>query len=224
MQFSRTLCLRKLQEPLGVQMADLLLIRRTDGCALQEHSPLLIRTIGIIDREYDAIGSHGLQGEQKRGISEEAAGRDIEVLQKVLRYCALQMLCHGREHVIDTSEHERNHLPHVPDDDLQGRQAIEHPGLDQPSAGWQIRRNDRDERRQRRLIDHSLPAPTSRPRCQEAARRLTPCERSPGDRYRPHPYPSNESRQDQQASPAVRRRMPHSSFLLDWKRLSSSPL
>src|SRR5258708_27813008 len=113
MQCSRTLCLRKLQEPLGVQMADLLLIRWTDGCAIQEHSPLLIRTIGIIDREHDAIGPYDLQGEQKRWLSEEAAGRNGEVLQKVLRHCVLQMLCHRREHVIDASEHERNHLSHM---------------------------------------------------------------------------------------------------------------
>ena len=53
-------------------MTDLLLICWTDGCAIQEHSPSLIRTIGIIDRENYAIGSYGLQGEQKRGISEEA--------------------------------------------------------------------------------------------------------------------------------------------------------
>ena len=69
---TQRLYLRKLQEPLGVQMTDLLLIRRTDGCAIQEHSPLLIRAIGIIDRENYAIGSHGLQGAQKWGISEEA--------------------------------------------------------------------------------------------------------------------------------------------------------
>src|SRR2546425_4331948 len=126
-----TLCFRKLQEPLSVQMTDLLLICRTDGCPLQKHSPLLIRTIGIIDREHDAISPYNLQGEQKQWISEEAAGRNREVLQKVLRHWALQMLCHRREHVIDTSKHKRNHLPHMPNDDLQARQAIEHPGQDQ---------------------------------------------------------------------------------------------
>src|SRR5881227_3745043 len=92
-------------------MTDLLLIRRTDGCAIQEHSPLFIRTIGIIDRENYAIGSYGLQGEQKRGIRKEATGRNIEVLQKVLRRCTLQMLCLGREHIIDTSEQKRSSPP-----------------------------------------------------------------------------------------------------------------
>src|SRR5260370_40816441 len=121
MPFARTLCLRKLQEPLGVQMADLLLIRRTDGCALQERSPLLIRTIGIIDRENDALGPYDLQGEQKRWISEEAAGRNEEVLQNVLRHSVLQMLCYWREPGIDASEPDRKHLPPVPDDDLSVR-------------------------------------------------------------------------------------------------------
>src|SRR5713101_4819690 len=121
----------KLQEPLSVQMTDLLLIRRTQGRAIQECPSLLIRTIGVIDRKNDAIGPHDLQGEQKRWISEEAAGRNIEVLQKVLRHCVLQMLCHRRKHVIDASEHKRNHLPHMTDDDLQGRQAIEHASQNQ---------------------------------------------------------------------------------------------
>src|SRR6266571_7739885 len=100
-------------------MTDLLLICWTDGCAIQETLALFNCNIGIIDRENYAIGSYGLQGEQKRGISKEATGRNIEVLQKVLRHCTLQMLCLGREHVIDTSEHKRNHLPHMPNDDLQ---------------------------------------------------------------------------------------------------------
>src|SRR5260370_40111038 len=130
MQFSRTLCLRKLQEPLGVQMADLLLIRRTDRCTIQEHSTLLIRTIGIIDREYDAIGPHDLQGEQKRWIREEAPGRYRELLEKVLRHCALQMLGHRRDPAIGANKHETKHLPPMPNDDLQRRQAIEHTGQD----------------------------------------------------------------------------------------------
>ncbi len=128
------LCLHKLQELLGVQMTDLLLIRRTDGCAIQEHAPLLIRTIGIIDREHDAIGPHDLQGEQKRWLSEKAASGNREVVQKVLRHGALQMLCHRREHVIDASEHKRKYLPHMPNDDLQGRPAIEHPGQPHPAV------------------------------------------------------------------------------------------
>src|SRR5258708_8415592 len=115
-------------------MTDLLLIRRTDGCAIQERSPSLIRTIGIIDRENDAIGPYDLQGEQKRWISEEAAGRNGEVLQKVLGHRALQMLCHRREHVIDASEHKRNHLSHMPNDELQGRQAIEDTAHNQSQA------------------------------------------------------------------------------------------
>src|SRR5258708_2511201 len=115
--------LLELQEPLGVQMTDLLLIRRTDGCAIQERSPSLIRTIGIIDRENDAIGPHDLQGKQKRWIGEEAAGRNGEVLQKVLRHCALQMLCHSRDHVINASEHKRKPLSHIPKKDMQRPQA-----------------------------------------------------------------------------------------------------
>src|SRR5437763_16796784 len=112
-------------------MTDFLLIGRTEGCSIQERSPLLIATKGIIDRENDAIGPYDLQGEQEQWIAEEAAGGNKEVLQKVLRDCMLQMLCHRREHVIAPSEHKRDHLPHMPNDDLQGRQAIEHPGQDQ---------------------------------------------------------------------------------------------
>lgn len=72
-------------------MADLLLIRRAEGGVIQKGSPLLIGTEGIIDREQDAVGSHDLQGEQERWIGEEAAGRNMEVVQKVLRHRVLQV-------------------------------------------------------------------------------------------------------------------------------------
>lgn len=56
----QTLCWLELQEALGVQMADLLLIRRADRHSLKKFSSLLIRAIRVIDREEDAIRSHGL--------------------------------------------------------------------------------------------------------------------------------------------------------------------
>ncbi len=121
----------KPQEPFRVEMADLLFIRRADGGVIQEGSPLLIGAEGIIDREENAVGPHHLQGEQQRWIGEEAAGRDREVAQKVVRHRPLQLLHQGREPVIDARQHQRDHLSHMPDDDLQGGQAIEHPGQDQ---------------------------------------------------------------------------------------------
>jgi hypothetical protein len=121
----------KPQESLSVQMTDLLFIRRADGGVIQKGSSLLIHTEGIIDREQDAIGPHHLHGEQQRWIGEKAAGRNMEVVQKVLGHRVLQLLCQGREHVINTRQHKRNHLSHMPDDDLQGWLAIEHPGQDQ---------------------------------------------------------------------------------------------
>ena len=124
---TRTLGLRKPQESLRVEMTDLLPIRWAEGGVIEKGSPLLIRAEGIIDREHDAVGPHHLHGEQERWISEETAGRNMEVVQKVLRHRPLQLLCHGHERVIDARKHERNHLSHVPNDDLQGGQAIEHP-------------------------------------------------------------------------------------------------
>ncbi len=67
-------------------MTDLLLLRRADGCVIQKGSPLLIRTERGIDREHDAIGPHHLHGQQQRWIGEEATGRNMEVVQKVLRH------------------------------------------------------------------------------------------------------------------------------------------
>src|SRR5947209_19613988 len=113
----------KPQESVSVQMTDLLFIRRADGGVIQKGSPLLIRTEGIIDREQDTIGPHDLHGEQERWIGEKAAGRDIEVVQKVLGHRVLQLLYQWREHVPDARKHKWNHLSHMPDDDLQSGQA-----------------------------------------------------------------------------------------------------
>src|SRR6266487_51358 len=100
-------------------MADLLFVSRTDRCTSQECSSLLVSAKRVIDGEYDAISPYDLQEKQKRGFSEKAAGRNMKVLQKVLGYAALQLLCQRREHIVDTCEHERKHLSHMPDDDLQ---------------------------------------------------------------------------------------------------------
>src|SRR5512135_2253008 len=87
---TRTLGLLKPQESLSVQMTDLLFVRRADGCVIQKGSTLLIRTERVIDREYDAVSPYDLQGKQKRWIGEETAGRNIKVVQKVLRHRLLQ--------------------------------------------------------------------------------------------------------------------------------------
>ena len=76
----------KSQEPFRVEVADLLFIRRADGGVIQEGSPLLIGAERIIDREENAVGPHHLHGQQERWIGEEAAGRDMEVAQKVFRH------------------------------------------------------------------------------------------------------------------------------------------
>ena len=123
--------LTELQEALGVQVADLLFISRADGGVIQECAAQGIAAVGIIDREYDAIDANGLQGEQEWWIGEEAAGRNVEVLQKVVGYFALQIFCCWRERVIDASQHKRDHFSHVPDDDLQVWQMIKYSGQDQ---------------------------------------------------------------------------------------------
>ena len=56
----RTLCFRKLQESLGVEMADFFFVSRTDGCTVEEYSPLLVGTKGVIDGKDDAISPHDL--------------------------------------------------------------------------------------------------------------------------------------------------------------------
>src|SRR5581483_1385238 len=112
-------------------MADLLLIGWTDRCVIQERSSLLIGTVGVIDRENDAIRTHNLQGDQQRWISEEATIGNMKVAQKVLRDAPLQMPCLRCEGIINTGKHEREHFPHMPNDDLQGWQAVEHPSQDQ---------------------------------------------------------------------------------------------
>ena len=73
MPFTSMLCLRKLQELFGVEVADFLLLRWTESSPLQKRAPLVIRTIGVIDREEDAISAHDLQGQQERWIGEETA-------------------------------------------------------------------------------------------------------------------------------------------------------
>src|SRR5437016_5663840 len=118
--FTRKLGLLKLQKSLSIQMTNLLFIHRADRCVIQKGSPLLIGTERVIDREDDAVGPDDLQGKQERWIGEETAGRNIKVVQKVLRHRLLQLLCHGGEHVLDARKHKRDHLSHMPDDDLQG--------------------------------------------------------------------------------------------------------
>src|SRR5690349_16900058 len=83
---TRTLGLRKREQSLRVEMTDLLLIHRAEGGVIEKGSPLLIRAERIIDREHDAVGPHHLHGEQERWIGEETAGRNMEVVQKVLRH------------------------------------------------------------------------------------------------------------------------------------------
>src|SRR5258708_26901383 len=116
---TRTLGLRKPQEPLRVEMTDLLLLRRAEGGRIQEGSSLLIRAEGIIDREHDSVGPHHLPSEQERWIGEETAGRKMEVVQKVVRHRLLQLLFHEHERVIDARQQERNHLSHLPNNPLE---------------------------------------------------------------------------------------------------------
>src|SRR5579884_2581758 len=92
---------RKLQEPLGVEMADLLLVWWTERNAVQERAPLLVRGIRVINRENNALGPYHLQSEQEQRVGEERAGREVEILQKVFGYRALQILYHRRERVTD---------------------------------------------------------------------------------------------------------------------------
>src|SRR5579884_3308036 len=77
------------------------------------------------------IRPYGLQCQQKQRVSEEAADRNIEVLQKIISDRTLQILCYRRDSGIDASKHKWNHLAHVPDDNLQGWQAIKDSCQDQ---------------------------------------------------------------------------------------------
>jgi hypothetical protein len=76
--------LPKLEKPFRISIADLLFIRGTERRVIEECPTLFVRAVGIIDREDDTISTHRLQYEQKRRIGEEAAGRDENMLQKVV--------------------------------------------------------------------------------------------------------------------------------------------
>ena len=82
---------RKFEDLFGIPMRDFCSVRRTDWRLLQKRSAMLVFTIGIIDRVHDAIRAHDLQGEQELGQGKHPTGRDIHLLQEVVRDRPLQM-------------------------------------------------------------------------------------------------------------------------------------
>src|SRR5579885_1219096 len=81
----------QLEQTLGVQIANFLSVGGTERGVIQEPAPLLVAAVGVVDGEDDAVGSQRLQGEQERGIGEEAAGGNKEIAYQVVGYGILQV-------------------------------------------------------------------------------------------------------------------------------------
>ena len=93
--------------------------------AVEQPAPVLVRGIGPVDREDDALRAEDHQRAQQRRQGEEAARGDVDVIEDVLGRHALEAGHLGWQVVVDAREHEGEHLAHVADHEPQLRMAIE---------------------------------------------------------------------------------------------------
>ena len=119
------------KQALDVPAQNLRLVLGIELDALHPRRRGLVLDVREIDGEQNAIDANLLDAAEHRGIREEAARGDVEVLAERLAEVDL-LVPRAREHRVDAPQQERQAFTEVADDDLEVRILFEHTAQDQP--------------------------------------------------------------------------------------------